>query len=111
MNIRPSEFEIRIAASPLVSICDHDKRLHRFINNTDKYGLSIDNCRKVAASSLEYRDLVDRALAKLGFTAPIRAIFVDGIDGVETDFPEFVRVPVLMIIPKDMSGEIYPTVQ
>jgi len=101
--MKPIDIEFRVAASPLVDIFDNDRRLLRFLDN------DLFKILSVSDTSVEFRDLVNKHLRELQYPVPIQAVFVDGLEGYETDYPEFVRVPVLMICPRDATGQLYPT--
>jgi hypothetical protein len=103
-NVRPIEIDFRVATSPLVDIYDKERKLLRFLDELQKI-------QRISDSSSEFRELVNKGLRDLDYPTPIHAVFVDGIEGYQTDYPEFTRIPVLMIVPLNLTGKIYPTLQ
>ena len=101
--MRPNEFDLHVSASPTASIYDKGRRLHNFMDRITQY-------RQEAETCAELLSMVNKGLSTLDLGAPLRAVYVDGQDGTETDFPEFMHIAVLMIYPIDSTGDIYPTV-
>lgn len=103
-TVRPCEVEFRVATCPLLELYDSDRRLLRFVEQ-------IHEIMHKSVSSSDFKQRVNKELLALDYPTPIHAVFVDGLEGYETETPEFVRIPVIMICRKDGSGRIYPTVQ
>lgn len=101
--MKPSEFQLHVSASPTAAVCTEGRTLSKFLDRIR------DEFRMEAATCAELLLRVNNELRSMKTAVPMRAAFIDGVDGVETDSPEFMNTPVLMIFVHDPSGDIFPS--
>jgi len=102
MKIKPTDFELHISASPTAAVCTEGRVLSKLLDRIRA------EFRFEATSCADLLLRVNNELKSMKTAVPMRAAFIDGVDGVETNNPEFMHTPVLMIFPLDPSGDIFP---
>lgn len=104
---RPHQLDfLHVTVSPLITVFDRGQELERHLNS------EMSRLIRASNTSAELEVLVQKEIGyfDLGIMMPMRAVFIDGENGVETP-PEWADYPILLISLQtpDADWDFLPT--